>query len=125
MKLLMLSVAMTCQAFAMCAPSSLGSEKWSILLLAEAVDYNEQTREIDAHGDVHIEPYRSQSQRRRFTAASLSVLNSRGIATTETARGRKWSAVQVSRTLAGSTRTKMMAGRNSSNIVVLRILPIA
>jgi hypothetical protein len=46
----------------MCAPSSLGCEKWSILLRADAVDYNEQTREIDAHGDVHIEPYRSQSQ---------------------------------------------------------------
>lgn len=41
----------------MCAPSSHGCEKWSILLRADAVDYNEQTREIDAHGDVHIDPY--------------------------------------------------------------------
>ena len=43
----------------MCAPSSHGCEKWSILLRADAVDYNEQTREIDAHGNVRIEPYRS------------------------------------------------------------------
>jgi hypothetical protein len=40
----------------MCAPSSRGCEKWSILLRADAVDYNEQTREINAHGNVHIEP---------------------------------------------------------------------
>jgi lipopolysaccharide assembly outer membrane protein LptD (OstA) len=44
----------------MCAPSSHGCDKWSILLRADAVDYNEQTREIDAHGDVHIDPYRGQ-----------------------------------------------------------------
>jgi hypothetical protein len=44
----------------MCAPSSHGCEKWSILLRADAVDYNEKTREIDAHGDVHIDPYRGQ-----------------------------------------------------------------
>jgi hypothetical protein len=41
----------------MCAPSSHGCDKWSILLRADAVDYNEQTRAIDAHGDVHIDPY--------------------------------------------------------------------
>jgi len=46
----------------MCAPSSRGCEKWSILLRADAVDYNEQTREMDAHGNVHIEPYRRQSR---------------------------------------------------------------
>jgi lipopolysaccharide assembly outer membrane protein LptD (OstA) len=40
----------------MCAPSSRGCDKWSILLRADAVDYNEQTREIDARGNVHIEP---------------------------------------------------------------------
>jgi hypothetical protein len=45
----------------MCAPSQLGCEKWSIALRADAVDYNEKTREIDAHGDVHIEPYRSRT----------------------------------------------------------------
>jgi hypothetical protein len=42
----------------MCAPSSHGCDKWSILLHADAVDYNEQTREINAHGNVRIEPYR-------------------------------------------------------------------
>ena len=51
----------------MCAPSSRGCEKWSILLQADAVDYNEQTREIDARGDVHIEPYRSQGQQNTIT----------------------------------------------------------
>jgi lipopolysaccharide assembly outer membrane protein LptD (OstA) len=40
----------------MCAPSGHGCEKWSILLRADAVDYNEQTREINAHGNVQIEP---------------------------------------------------------------------
>jgi lipopolysaccharide assembly outer membrane protein LptD (OstA) len=51
----------------MCAPSSHGCEKWSILLRADAVDYNEQTREIDAHGNVHIEPYQSQNQQNTLT----------------------------------------------------------
>ena len=41
----------------MCAPSRYGCEKWSVVLRADAVDYNEKTREIDAHGDVHIDPY--------------------------------------------------------------------
>jgi hypothetical protein len=41
----------------MCAPSQHGCEKWLIVLRADAVDYNEKTREIDAHGDVHIDPY--------------------------------------------------------------------
>jgi hypothetical protein len=45
----------------MCAPSQHGCEKWSIALRADAVDYNEKTREIDARGDVHIEPYRSRT----------------------------------------------------------------
>ena len=40
----------------MCAPSSHGCDKWSILLRADAVDYNEQTREINAQGNVRIEP---------------------------------------------------------------------
>jgi hypothetical protein len=40
----------------MCAPASHGCDKWSIRLRADAVDYNEQTREIEAHGDVRIEP---------------------------------------------------------------------
>jgi hypothetical protein len=41
----------------MCAPSSRGCDKWSILVRADAVDYNEQTRAMDAHGNVHIDPY--------------------------------------------------------------------
>jgi hypothetical protein len=41
----------------MCAPSRYGCEKWSVVLRADAVDYNEKTREIDAHGHVHIDPY--------------------------------------------------------------------
>jgi lipopolysaccharide assembly outer membrane protein LptD (OstA) len=45
----------------MCAPSHHGCEKWSIALRADAVDYDEKTREMDAHGDVHIEPYRSRT----------------------------------------------------------------
>jgi hypothetical protein len=45
----------------MCAPSQHGCDKWAIALRADAVDYNEKTREIDAHGNVHIEPYRSQA----------------------------------------------------------------
>jgi hypothetical protein len=45
----------------MCAPSSHGCDQWSILLRADAVDYNQQTREIDAHGDVHIDPYTDAS----------------------------------------------------------------
>ena len=40
----------------MCAPAGHDCDKWSILLRADAVDYNEQTRAIDAHGDVHIDP---------------------------------------------------------------------
>jgi hypothetical protein len=41
----------------MCAPSGHGCDKWSVLLRADAVDYNEQTRAMDAHGNVHIDPY--------------------------------------------------------------------
>ena len=44
----------------MCAPSSHGCDQWSMVLRADAVDYNEQTREMDARGDVHIEPYQSR-----------------------------------------------------------------
>jgi hypothetical protein len=32
-----------------------------MVLHADAVDYNEKTQEIDAHGDVRIEPYRSRT----------------------------------------------------------------
>jgi hypothetical protein len=40
----------------MCLPSRYGCEKGSLLLHANAVDYNEKTREIDARGDVRILP---------------------------------------------------------------------
>ena len=42
----------------MCADR--GCEKGSMVLHADAVDYNENTHEIDAHGDVRIEPFRSR-----------------------------------------------------------------
>jgi lipopolysaccharide assembly outer membrane protein LptD (OstA) len=45
----------------MCLPSRYGCEKGSIVLRADAVDYNEKTREIDAHGDVRIIPDTSTS----------------------------------------------------------------
>jgi lipopolysaccharide assembly outer membrane protein LptD (OstA) len=44
----------------MCAPSQHGCDKWAIVLRADVVDYNDRTREIDAHGDVHIDPYNVQ-----------------------------------------------------------------
>jgi lipopolysaccharide assembly outer membrane protein LptD (OstA) len=40
----------------LCAPSGHGCEKSSLLLQADAVDFNEKTREIDAHGDIRIIP---------------------------------------------------------------------
>jgi hypothetical protein len=40
----------------LCAPSGHGCEKSSLLLRADAVDFNETTREIDAHGDIRIIP---------------------------------------------------------------------
>jgi hypothetical protein len=42
----------------MCADR--GCEKGSMVLHADAVDYNENTHELDAHGDVRIEPFRSR-----------------------------------------------------------------
>jgi hypothetical protein len=46
----------------MCPPGGHGCDNGAMVLHADAVDYNEKTHEIDAHGDVHIEPYRSQPQ---------------------------------------------------------------
>jgi hypothetical protein len=40
----------------LCAPSGHGCEKSSLILRADSVDFNERTREIDAHGDVRIIP---------------------------------------------------------------------
>ena len=39
------------------APSQHRCEKWAIVLRTDAVDYNEKTLQIDAHGDVHVDPY--------------------------------------------------------------------
>jgi lipopolysaccharide assembly outer membrane protein LptD (OstA) len=44
----------------MCADR--GCEKGSMVLHADAVDYNENTHEIAAHGDVRIVPFRSRPQ---------------------------------------------------------------
>jgi hypothetical protein len=44
----------------MCLPGDHGCDNGSMILHADAVDYNEKTHQIDAHGDVRIEPYRSQ-----------------------------------------------------------------
>jgi hypothetical protein len=46
----------------MCPPGGHGCDNGSMVLHADAIDYNEKTHEIDAHGGVHIEPYRSQPQ---------------------------------------------------------------
>jgi hypothetical protein len=46
----------------MCPPGGHGCDNGSMVLHADAVDYNEKTHEIDAHGGVYIEPYRSQPQ---------------------------------------------------------------
>jgi lipopolysaccharide assembly outer membrane protein LptD (OstA) len=45
-----------------CSERNCSRDHGSILVHADAVDYNDKTQEIDAHGDVRIEPYRSQSQ---------------------------------------------------------------
>jgi hypothetical protein len=44
----------------MCSPGNHGCDHGSMAIHADAVDYNEQTHEIDARGDVRIKPYRSQ-----------------------------------------------------------------
>jgi lipopolysaccharide assembly outer membrane protein LptD (OstA) len=46
----------------MCSPGGHGCDNGAMVLHADVVDYNEKTHEIDAHGDVHIDPYRSQPQ---------------------------------------------------------------
>jgi hypothetical protein len=45
----------------MCSPGRHGCDNGSILVRADAVDYNEKTGAMDVHGDVHIDPYRNQS----------------------------------------------------------------
>jgi lipopolysaccharide assembly outer membrane protein LptD (OstA) len=45
----------------MCSPGGHGCDNGSILVRADAVDYNEKTGAMDVHGDVHIDAYRNQS----------------------------------------------------------------
>jgi lipopolysaccharide assembly outer membrane protein LptD (OstA) len=46
----------------MCSPGGHGCDNGAMVLHADMVDYNEETHEIEAHGDVHIDPYRSRPQ---------------------------------------------------------------
>jgi hypothetical protein len=43
-----------------CSPGWHGCDRGSMVVHADAVDYNDRTHEIDAHGDVRIEPYQNQ-----------------------------------------------------------------
>jgi hypothetical protein len=49
----------------MCSPD--GCSHGSMVLRADAVDYDEKTHEIDAQGAVRIEPYRSGSEQKLTT----------------------------------------------------------
>jgi hypothetical protein len=51
----------------MCSPGWHGCDKGSMVVHADAVDYNDRTHEIDAHGDVRIEPYQSEPTRANRT----------------------------------------------------------
>ena len=44
----------------MCSNGNCDRDRGSIVVHADAVDYNDKTNEIDAHGDVRIEPFRSR-----------------------------------------------------------------
>ena len=50
----------------MCSAGDHGCERASMVLHADSVDYNENTQEINAHGDVRIEPFRSRHQDARL-----------------------------------------------------------
>ena len=49
-------------AVVLCSPGGHGCDHGALLLHADAVDYNEKTGALDAHGDVHIDPFRSQAR---------------------------------------------------------------
>ncbi len=49
----------------MCSPGNHGCDYGSMVLHADAVDYNEQTHELDARGGVRIRPYRSQPRNKQ------------------------------------------------------------
>ena len=44
----------------MCPPGGHGCDNGSMVLHADAVNYNEKTHEIDARGNLHIEPYQGK-----------------------------------------------------------------
>ncbi len=46
----------------MCSPGGHGCDNGAMVLHADAVDYNEKTHEIDARGDVRIEPYQGKPE---------------------------------------------------------------
>jgi hypothetical protein len=46
----------------MCSPGSYGCDNGSVVLHADAVDYNEKTGDMDVRGNVHIGPFRSRSE---------------------------------------------------------------
>jgi hypothetical protein len=46
----------------MCSPGYHGCDQGSLVVHADSVDYNDRTHEMDAHGDVRIEPYQRQPQ---------------------------------------------------------------
>jgi hypothetical protein len=52
----------------MCSPGNHGCDHGSMVLHADAVDYNEETHELDARGDVRIKPYLSQPTRTSRTS---------------------------------------------------------
>jgi hypothetical protein len=49
-------------AVVLCSPGGHGCDHGAMHLHADAVDYNEKTGALDAHGDVHIDPFRSQAR---------------------------------------------------------------
>jgi lipopolysaccharide assembly outer membrane protein LptD (OstA) len=49
----------------MCSIGRYGCEKGSILLQADAVDYNQKTGEMDARGDVRLQPYQQPVSKNR------------------------------------------------------------
>jgi hypothetical protein len=46
----------------MCSERNCSRDHGAILVHADAVDYDDKTQEIDAHGDVRIEPFPSRPQ---------------------------------------------------------------
>jgi hypothetical protein len=47
----------------MCSERNCSRDPSPILVHADAIDYNDKTQEIDAHGDVGIEPFRARASK--------------------------------------------------------------